>query len=176
MSADDNVVRKLALLKLAEELGSVTEACKNLGVSRDTFYRAKQAFETGGSEGLRNISRRKPNFKNRVSLEIEQAVLRFSLNRPSYGQVRISKEMARMGIRVSPAGVRCIWQRHNCETTQKRHLLRISKADQGTTKATELTNKPTCIAQIVLPPSGNVEPKDIAPSFVQGPKELPNVK
>lgn len=34
------IKHKAGLLNLAEELGNVSKACKVMGVSRDTFYRA----------------------------------------------------------------------------------------------------------------------------------------
>ena len=40
------------LLNLAEELRNVSRACRVKGVSRDTFYRVKEAKETGGLEVL----------------------------------------------------------------------------------------------------------------------------
>ena len=44
--------RKLSLLQLAEELGSVSKACKIMGYHRDTFYEVKRAFQMGGVAGL----------------------------------------------------------------------------------------------------------------------------
>ncbi len=42
MSNDQKIIKnKVGLLKLAETLGSVSEACKVLGYSRDSFYRFK---------------------------------------------------------------------------------------------------------------------------------------
>ena len=41
----ENVIRhKIGLLNLAEELDKVSEACKIMGVSRDTFYRLELSF------------------------------------------------------------------------------------------------------------------------------------
>lgn len=37
---------KVGLLKLAEELGNVSQACKLFGYSRDTFYRYKERSST----------------------------------------------------------------------------------------------------------------------------------
>jgi transposase len=122
----EKVDRKLKLLELANQLHSVSEACRRMGVSRDTFYRAKQAYRRHGEQGLHDITRKKPNFKNRVQPEIEEAVLEFSLSRPSYGQGRVSQELAKRGIRVSPGGVRCIWQRHGLETTDRRVEAKLS--------------------------------------------------
>jgi molybdenum-dependent DNA-binding transcriptional regulator ModE len=43
MSNDQKIIKnKVGLLKLAETLGSVSEACKVLGYSRDSFYRFKE--------------------------------------------------------------------------------------------------------------------------------------
>jgi hypothetical protein len=79
---------KLNLLELGSYLGNVSEACRTLGYSRDTFYRLKKRYEEGGLDGLKEISRRKPNLRNRVPEEIEQAVVDLALDYPAFGQVR----------------------------------------------------------------------------------------
>ena len=55
------------MLRLAEELGNVSQACKVMGYSRDTFYRYRQAVDEGGVEALIEQSRRKPNLRNRTA-------------------------------------------------------------------------------------------------------------
>ena len=111
---------KLGLLGLAEELGNVSRACKYLGYSRGTFYRYKELFEEGGEEGLRELSRKVPNVKNRVEASIETRVVAIATEYPAYGQVRASNELKKEGIFISPGGVRGVWLRHDLETFQKR--------------------------------------------------------
>ena len=121
MTTEEKLIKnKLGLLELAEYLKNVSEACRIMGYSRDTFYRVKKAYEEGGIEALKEKSRRVPNIKNRVSEEVEQAVLGMALEEPAFGQKRVSDELRRRGIFISPAGVRCVWLRHNLETFKKR--------------------------------------------------------
>lgn len=111
---------KLGLLNLAEELHNVSRACRMMGVSRDTFYRYQAAREEGGIEALLDKTRRKPNLKNRVDSDVENAVLAFSLEYPAHGQVRVSNELRKQGVFISPSGVRSIWLRHKLHNRKLR--------------------------------------------------------
>jgi transposase InsO family protein len=114
------IKNKVGLLNLAQELGNISKACKVMGFSRDTFYRYQEAVETGGVDALIDKTRRKANRKNRVPIEVEEAVVRLAIEYPAYGQVRAANELRKEGIVLSPAGVRCVWQRNNVENIDKR--------------------------------------------------------
>lgn len=106
------IKHKVGLLNLAEELGNVSQACRVMGLSRDTFYRYKAAVDEGGVDALINKDRRQPNLKNRVDEQTEAAVVEYAIEEPAHGQVRASNELRKRGVFISPSGVRCVWLRH----------------------------------------------------------------
>lgn len=119
-TAEKLIKNKLGLLELANYLKNVSEACRVMGYSRDTFYRVRKAYEEGGIEALKEKSKRKANIRNRVPEDVEQAVVEMAYEEPAYGQKRVSDEMRQRGIFISPAGVRCVWLRHDLQTFKKR--------------------------------------------------------
>src|ERR1700744_6489977 len=70
-----------------------------MGYSRDSFYRFKELYDKGGE---------------------------LALQQPAWGQVRVSQAPKRQGLSISPAGVRCVWQRH--DLTSIKHRLKALEA------------------------------------------------
>ena len=122
MSTDQKIIKnKVGLLKLSEMLGSVSEACKVMGDSRDSFYRFKELDETGWRAGVaRDQPTQSLGQRTGSKSRLKKRWLRSLLEKPAFGQVRVANKLTKRGLFVSPTGVRSVWLGHDLETFRKR--------------------------------------------------------
>jgi transposase InsO family protein len=122
--------RKLNLLELAADLENVSKACRLMGYSRQQFYEIRRNFQTYGSQGLLDkLPGTKGPHPNRVSDELEKAVLDYCLTQPTHGPVRVAQNLVLQGMNISSGGVRGVWIRHDLQTKHQR-LLRLEQHHQ----------------------------------------------
>lgn len=120
-----------AALEAAGPLGNVSLGCRSVGISRDTFYRWRRAYESRGKAALRPAPRQFPS--RRVPPAVEAKILRLARERPEWGKARVARELPyRWG--VSATGVRAVWLRHGLQTQRLRGLpRRVSLRDRTIT-------------------------------------------
>jgi len=128
---------KIRLLRLAEELKSVSQACCVAGFSRDSFYRFKRLYEIGGARALAAPLRRKSAPRNQISRQIEQAILELARSRPNSGRHLISKILYQRELGISPSGVRFVWLRWGLETARKRKTWALESRKIGKAEKTK---------------------------------------
>ncbi len=126
-TADKVTRRKLSMLELAHEMGNVSKACKIMGYSRQQFYEIRRNFQAYGADGLidRLPGARGPH-PNRVSEEVEKAILDYCLSNPTKGCLSVAQNLNLQGVHVSSGGVRGVWSRHKLLSKHDR-LLRFEQ-------------------------------------------------
>ena len=95
MTKEQKIIRaKIGLLELARQLGNVSQACKMMGYSRDSFYRFKELYDAGGELALQELTRHKPILKKSARRPTSRrSSSSFRWTAPAYGQIRIANEL-----------------------------------------------------------------------------------
>lgn len=105
--------KRLSVLQLAENLGSVSEACRRSGMDRTSFYAWKKRFEEQGLEGLKDLPPIHLTHPQTTSEEVEDKIVQLSLLHPGWGCVKLSDKLKLEQVSVSSPTVQMILSKHN---------------------------------------------------------------
>ena len=103
MTLEDKVhAFRLRVLQRAEELGNVSAACREAGISRTLYYRWKKRFTLYGIDGL-HPKRTATRQGRPVQLDAikERRIVAMALACPTWGPQRLSDQLQREGVVVS---------------------------------------------------------------------------
>jgi transposase InsO family protein len=121
--AEKKVVNhKLSVLKLAEILGNVSEACRRRNVDRTSFYEYKRRFQTHGLEGLKDLPPVHHYHPQTTPVKTVEKILNLSLQHPAYGCGRLSDLLKLEQINISKVTIQNILNKHNLRTMYDRLL------------------------------------------------------
>lgn len=128
--------QRLSVLQLAEALGSVSEACRRMGMDRTSFYEWKRRFQTHGLAGLKDLPPIHKSHPHTTPEETVQKILEVALAHPTRGCVWLSDHLALQGIHVSSPTIQGILIKHKLGSRYERLLKLEERAAQ---EAIELT-------------------------------------
>jgi len=115
---------RLHVMRRAAELGSVSQVCREAGISRSLFYSWRKRYVAYGPEGLhpRHTEARRGR-PSAVPLPVERAMLAMALTWPTWGPARLSAQLARPeygGCRTAPATLHRLQRRAGLGTRLQR--------------------------------------------------------
>ncbi len=89
--------RRVRLLALADELGNVSEACRQMGISRTRYYEWRRIVAQYGEAALMPKGRRTPQLPNATPTHIVEDLLTLAVVEPTLGCRQLSDRLAERG-------------------------------------------------------------------------------
>jgi transposase InsO family protein len=124
MTLEEKVlVHRLFVMQRAQALQNVTEACRQLGLSRTLFYRWRQRYLRYGTDGLKLRPPRRARPTQQASVAVEAAVMGYARLWPTHGPARIAQQLTRPGgplTQLSASGAYAILRRHGLSSRWER--------------------------------------------------------
>jgi transposase InsO family protein len=104
--------RRRQLLELADRLGNVSEACRQMGISRTRYYQWRRLADRYGLEALTPKGRRRPQLPNATPTHVVERLLSLAVTRPTLGARRYADELGADGFAISKTTVAKILAEH----------------------------------------------------------------
>jgi transposase InsO family protein len=143
MTLEDSIhTRRLRVLRDAERLGNVSEACRRHGMSRTLFYRLRTRLEQYGTDGVHPKRRQAAVGRpSTIPLQTERRVIGLALAWPTCGPQWYSDQLAREGVTIAATTIWRLLRRQQLGTRRAR-LAVLERASATRGLLTERTVKP----------------------------------
>ena len=116
--------RRRRLLELAQELGNVSAACRQMGVSRTRYYEWRNATAAYGLEALIPKPRRRPQMANETPTHVVADLLSLAVIEPTIGCRQYADRLGERGYVISKTTV----QKHLVDHNLGRRHQRVARA------------------------------------------------
>jgi transposase InsO family protein len=127
--------RRVRLLALADELGNVSEACRQMGISRTRYYEWRRVVAEYGLEALMPKARRTPQLPNATPTHLVEDLLTLAVVEPTLGCRQLSDRLAERGYQIGKTTV----QKHLVDHGLGRRAQRVARAAAITAATTGLS-------------------------------------
>ena len=111
---------------------SMSEVCREFGISRKTGYKLFNRYKDCGIEGLQDRSRRPQRYANQLPFQVERSILQLKRKYPSWGAPKIREKLIREYPMIKPPAkstVHAVLDRNGLVKRRKRSRYKA----QGTT-------------------------------------------
>ena len=127
--------RRVRLLSLADELGNVSAACRQMGISRTRYYQWRQLVADYGLEALMPKDRRTPQLPNATPTHVVEELLTLAVIEPTIGCRQYADRLAERGYQVGKTTV----QKHLVDHGLGRRAQRVARAAAITAATTGMS-------------------------------------
>jgi transposase len=134
---------RLHVIRRAQTLGNVSQACREAGISRALFYRWQQRLERYGQDGVHpRRHRARPGRPVELAPETERLLLSVAVSAATWGAGRIAAYVGRRWqVRVAPSTVQRALRRAGLATRRQRLTVLEHHALQTAGLLTERTRQ-----------------------------------
>jgi len=129
--------RRRRLLALDDELGNVSEACRQMGISRTRYYEWKRLADHYGLDALAPKTRRKPRLENATPTHVVNELLGSWVLEPRIGCRQLADRFGEQGSQIGKATVQKLLNPHGLGRRRQRLARAAAIAAQRTGLATD---------------------------------------
>ena len=127
--------RRVRLLSLADELGNVSAACRQMGISRTRYYEWRAVVAAYGLEALMPKERRRPQLPDATPTHVIEDLLTLAVIEPTLGCRQYADRLGERGYRIGKTTVQKLLVDHGLG----RRAQRVARAAAITAATTGLS-------------------------------------